>query len=72
MWTKEKLEAGKKLKMTKEQVMCKVTAGLPAKLQWIRSEDQLDTLYEVVSDEKSEFGLQIKLQRQEQGKSGYS
>ena len=38
-WVKEKLEAGKKLKMTKEQVMSKITAGLPAKLQWIRCEN---------------------------------
>ena len=75
-WVQAKREAGKKLRLTKDQVMAAITNKLPANLQWIRTEEQLPTLYKAVREERERYGQIQRLTRQLQmpggGQSGAS
>lgn len=52
-YVSEKQRAGKKLKFSREKVMEAISRGLPAMYRWIKTEDELDTLYEVIRIEKA-------------------
>lgn len=52
----EKQRAGKKLKLRREKVMEAISRVLPAQFRWIKSEEELETLYELIRGEKTKFG----------------